>query len=103
MIDNISVKDIAKKDDRTLSIAWSDGRTDALDVVRLRQECPCAVCIDEMTRERKLRPEDVPETVRPLKVESVGQYAMSIRFNDGHGTGIYTYQMLRDLADQTKH
>lgn len=93
--DNIRVSAIEQAGPRTLAITWSDGRKDQFDVVKLRRSCPCASCIDEWTREQRLKPEDVPDTVRPLKIESVGAYALKIHFSDGHATGIYTFQMLR--------
>jgi DUF971 family protein len=96
--ENIRVKNIGQTDERTLAIQWTDGRTDALDVVALRRRCPCAQCVDEWTRERTLKPEAVAETVRPVRIDSVGSYALKIQFNDGHATGIYTFQMLRDLV-----
>lgn len=100
-MENIRVKDIGQIDARTLGIQWTDGRRDALDVVMLRRKCPCAVCIDEWTREQRLKPSDVPDTVRPLHIESVGSYALKIEFTDGHSTGIYTFPMLRSLNTTT--
>ena len=32
------------------------------------------------------------------KMEPVGNYAYSIEFSDGHGTGIYTLELLRGLG-----
>ncbi len=93
----IRVKDISQKNDRTLSILWTDNKVQNLDVVKLRLKCPCAGCIDEWTHKPILKPEQIPESVRPVSIESVGSYAMKIAFNDGHSTGIYTYQMLRSL------
>jgi DUF971 family protein len=92
----IRVKDIAQVDERTLGVLWTDGRKDKIDVVELRRRCPCAVCIDEWTRAQRLKPEDISESVRPVKIESVGSYALKVQFSDGHGTGIYTFQMLRE-------
>lgn len=92
----IRIKQISQAGDRTLAITWSDGQSQQFDVVDLRRRCPCAHCIDEWTGEKRLKPTDVAETTRPVQIDSVGSYAMKIRFNDGHGTGIYTFQMLRD-------
>lgn len=99
-LENIRIKQIAQIGERTLGITWTDDRRDAYDVVKLRRLCPCAVCVDEWTSEKRLQPESVPETVRPQTVDSVGAYALQIRFTDGHGTGIYTFQMLRGLRDK---
>ncbi|MCX6108780.1 MAG: DUF971 domain-containing protein [Proteobacteria bacterium] len=92
----IRVKDISQVDERTLGVLWTDGRKNKIDVVDLRRRCPCAVCIDEWTRAQRLKPEDIAESVRPVKIESVGSYALKVQFSDGHSTGIYTFQMLRE-------
>lgn len=91
----VKVRKIWQQDSRTLAITWTDGRDSLYDVVELRRQCPCAECVDEISRERKLKPEQIPQSVRPVKIESVGRYAMKIRFTDGHQTGIYTFDFLR--------
>ena len=98
----LRVREIMQLGDRQLGITWTDGRSDRFDVVALRRACPCAVCIDEMTRAQRLKAEDVAETVRPRKITSVGAYALKVDFSDGHGTGIYTFKMLRDLAEAAR-
>ncbi len=94
----VGVREIRQQDDRTLFILWTDGRQSLYDVVELRRQCRCAHCVDEVTRERLLKPEDVPQSVRPTAIESVGRYAISIHFSDGHKTGIYPYTLLRQLG-----
>jgi DUF971 family protein len=37
----------------------------------------------------------VPEDVRPVAIELVGAYGLRVRWSDGHGTGIYTFDRLR--------
>lgn len=96
--ENIRVNEIGQADSRTLSIVWNDGRHDLYDVVQLRRRCPCAMCIDEWTHEKRLKESDVADTLRPVQIDSVGSYALKIQFSDGHRTGIYTFQMLRELA-----
>jgi DUF971 family protein len=87
-----------------LTIVWSDGRSDSIPIRRLRDQCPCATC-----RERRgaapAEPELLPilrrEEMLPLRIESmrpVGNYAYSIRFSDGHDTGIFTLELLRELG-----
>lgn len=85
--------------DRTLLITWNDGRRSQYDVRDLRLACPCAACVNEWTGERTLRPIQVPETIRPVRVFSVGRYAMGVHWNDGHSTGIYGYDYLRRLEE----
>ena len=97
-MDPVRVKAISQVDDRTFAIVWNDARRNLFDVVSLRRACPCAVCIDEWTRQKKLRPDDVSESVRPVRIDSVGTYALKIAFTDGHDTGIYPFTLLRSLG-----
>lgn len=95
---NIRIKDISQLSERKLAVVWTDGKKSTFDVVDLRRRCPCAHCVDEWTGQKKLTPDQVPDSVRPLRIESVGSYAMRVAFNDGHSTGIYTFQMLREFG-----
>ncbi len=36
--------------------------------------------------------------VNVAKIESVGQYAILLRFDDGHDTGIYSWRLLQELG-----
>jgi DUF971 family protein len=36
--------------------------------------------------------------VRPLSIDSVGRYAIRFHWSDGHSTGIYTFEHLRELC-----
>lgn len=96
MSSGIQPRALSQVDDRTLSITWTDGKETRLDVVELRRRCPCANCKDEWTRAARLKPEDVADTVRPIRIETVGAYALKIAFSDGHSTGIYTFSSLRN-------
>lgn len=98
-MNDIRISELTQLNDRALGIVWTDGRRDTYDVVSLRRACPCANCIDEWTGEKRLKPESVSETLRPVRIESVGSYAMQIWFTDGHSTGIYTFPLLRQLAE----
>src|SRR5690606_13212509 len=100
---NLGVKAIKQVDERTLGITWSDDKYAEYDVVNLRRKCPCALCVDEWTRAPKLDPKQITEDIRPIRIDSVGRYALKIKFNDGHTTGIYTFQLLRDLDETSLH
>ncbi|MBI3097948.1 MAG: P-loop NTPase [Planctomycetes bacterium] len=82
-----------------LDLKWDDGHRSRIGYRRLRLECPCAACIDEWTREPRLDPKSVPELVHPIEVSSVGRYALAFKWSDGHSSGIYTFQRLRDLCE----
>ena len=87
---------------RELSIRWSDGRESVYDVRDLRLACGCATCVDEWSGAERLDPASVPEDVRPLRIEPVGRYAIQIAWSDGHTTGIYPFERLRQLADAAR-
>jgi ATP-binding protein involved in chromosome partitioning len=86
-------------DGARLRIEWSDGVASELAPRALRLLCPCAGCVDEMTGVRTLRPETVDEGVHPTAIHYVGRYALQIVWSDGHSTGIYTWEYLRDMGD----
>jgi DUF971 family protein len=88
-----------------LLIEWSDGQRRSYSFRELRDRCPCASC-----REKRSQPPAgglltvlSPAETRPLKVlgmKPVGSYAYSIDFSDGHDTGIYTFELLRELGQE---
>ena len=82
-----------------LGIVWSDGTECYLDGHDLRCACTCARCVDELTGRKVLQVERVPRDVRPLEVFPVGRYGISIRWSDGHDTGIYSFERLHSMCD----
>jgi DUF971 family protein len=92
-------QDIGPNQDGTrLRIQWKDGHESQFAPRALRIACPCAGCVDEMTGKRILQPESVPADIHPLAIEYVGRYALLFRWSDGHSTGIYPFQFLRELC-----
>lgn len=91
------------KKDLGLTIEWADGSTSYYSIAYLRRMSPSAEA-------RQLR-EDMaknPLTVLPASrgssgqltaeaAEFVGNYALRIRFSDGHDTGIYSWSYLREI------
>jgi ATP-binding protein involved in chromosome partitioning len=78
-------------------IRWKDGHESVYGARELRLRCPCASCLEEMTGRPLLDPASVPEDVHPEAIGLVGRYAISIRWSDGHSTGIYTFKLLREI------
>lgn len=78
-----------------VDIQWSDGKIASYPARALRINCPCAACVDEVTGVRKLDPARVPADVKALEFHPVGNYALQIRWSDGHDAGLYTYDFLR--------
>lgn len=85
-------------DPNFIRLKFSDGKTIELKNRDVRLACMCAVCVDEVNGRRlidesKVRPEIAPKEITPL-----GNYALSITWNDGHASGIYPYALLQSLA-----
>ena len=87
----------AIRDDQRLRIAWSDGHASNFDFLRLRASCECAGCVDERTGQRILDPDSIPADISIEEMQLVGNYAVRIRWSDGHSTGLYTWEKLRSL------
>jgi DUF971 family protein len=81
-----------------LSIQWSDGHQSRYVPRELRLACRCAACIDEWTQEQLVNTHTVPGQVKPKSLDVVGNYALHIDWTDGHNTGIYTYDYLRQIC-----
>ncbi len=47
----------------------------------------------------RLDPTTVPGDVAPRAITSVGNYAIRFNWDDGHNTGIYSYEYLRALGE----
>jgi len=89
-----------------LQIKWSDGEIRQYAVNELRKNCPCATCREQ----RKAGPAPVAslqvismaetEPLRIAKMEAMGHYAYAIHFSDGHDTGLFTLESLRELGEK---
>ena len=78
-----------------LHVVWPGGREVLIPAMSLRDQCPCAACVEEGTGRKLLDPSTIPADIRPLEVKGVGNYAIQIQWSDGHGSGIYSWITLR--------
>jgi DUF971 family protein len=88
---------ISVKDKRYLHIIWDDASESMLMLANLRKSCPCANCIAERNSQ--------PSTFIPIyssvqltlaEIKPIGNYAIQLTWKDGHNTGIYTYDKLKE-------
>ena len=90
--------DIKVDKKRLLKVSWRDGHESRYPFDYLRRICPCAICRDLRMRGKEAPPRVLPEgtPVEVDTVEGVGRYALNFRWNDGHDTGIYAFDFLRE-------
>ncbi len=93
----IKPKKIYRCPNKELGIEWNDGSTYQYPFAMLRLACPCANCIDEWTRERKINEQNIPKDLDIKDISPVGHYAIQIIWQDGHNTGIYPFALLNEL------
>jgi len=89
------------RDGKVLRLHWEDGKRTGATARDLRVACPCAACVDEWTKARTLDPASVPETVTIQEILPAGNYALRLLFSDGHSTGIFTWETLRQVTEQS--
>jgi DUF971 family protein len=87
--------------ENVLEVAWEEGSRSRYTGAQLRWACPCAECRGEMGLPGRLdQAADLPEDELTLaEVGLIGQYALQVSFRSGHGTGIYSFRYLRQLAE----
>ncbi len=97
----IEPREISQESNRRLRITWADEQVCEYEAARLRRACPCAHCVNEWTGELTLKPEAISDEVQIDDLSVVGRYALNFRWSDGHETGIYSFQYLRDLCESS--
>lgn len=85
-----------------LRFAWADGRRSDYDWEYLRWRCPCAWCAGEGGTPGQLASRNTltADEIVMADVELVGRYAVKPTWGDQHDTGIYTFRVLRGLAER---
>ncbi|NJL28866.1 MAG: DUF971 domain-containing protein [Thermoanaerobaculia bacterium] len=82
--------------ERRFKLTWNDGFSAKLDYDYVRGYCPCAGCQGHSAGQVVFR--QPPGPVTPATIEPVGNYAVSIVWSDGHSTGIYRFDFLREIC-----
>lgn len=87
-----------------LIIDWSDGRICEYPLGPLRLACPCVDCRGGHERMgQAFDPKNLADliptrTYQVERLELVGNYALQFFWDDGHHTGIYTWDYLYRLC-----
>ena len=83
-----------------LRIQWDNGEDTICFTKTLRQHCPCATCQEERENRDPLKVIKSDQAhIELQKWRYVGNYAIAVLWSDGHDTGIYTYEFLRQLCE----
>jgi DUF971 family protein len=86
-----------------VAIAWDDGTESYFNAEKLRAASPSAANVGERDILGVRHGGDGPKSfpgVQVLGWERVGNYALRFDFSDGHRTGLYSFEYLRQLAAQ---
>lgn len=82
--------------ERALHITWVDGHTSVYSLEYLRGFCPCAQCQGHGAGSWVWVQPAAPLLLE--HIEELGNYALGMRWSDGHSTGIYSWDILRELC-----
>ena len=85
-----------KKAERVLHIAFEDGATFELPAEYLRVESPSAE-VQGHGAKTKITIAG-KKNVAIVKIEQIGRYAVRLVFDDGHDTGLYSWDYLHKLG-----
>ena len=79
-----------------MRLTFDDGHVCEIAIESMRLACPCATC--RSRRDRGEAPWPSPGQSRELRIddaELVGAWGLSLTWSDGHSTGIYSWDALR--------
>lgn len=95
-----TVVDILLERDRAMTLVFDDGVTCEFPLGELRASCPCAACRGWRERGEVAWPRPgQSDTISVVDAELHGAWGISIRWSDGHNTGIYPWSNLRAWHD----
>ena len=79
-----------------LRVSWDDGHEAEYAYDYLRGYCPCAGCQGHGTLSVSFH--KPARSVTPVAIEPVGNYGIAFQWSDGHATGIYRFEFLRQIC-----
>ncbi len=86
------------KDKRVLTVTFDDGESFALPAELLRVLSPSAE-VQGHSEDQRVAVAG-KKNVGIVRIEPVGNYAARIVFDDGHETGLFVWEYLRELGEQ---
>ena len=90
-----------KREEKVLEIDFDDGRSFRLPAELLRVESPSAEVQGHSPTQKQVV--SGRRNVAIVGLEPVGTYAIRIRFDDGHDSGLFTWDWLYHLGADQEH
>jgi DUF971 family protein len=92
----------ADRNQRRVTISWSDGYDSTYSFDGLRLACPCVECKGGHANMGRATPRaavrDAEDTgINLVDIQVVGSYALQPTWSDGHSTGLYSWELLRAI------
>ena len=91
------------KEKTKLILDWNSENQSEISLKYLREECPCANCKGETILLKTIRPPRIQYSNAKMfevkNLEPVGSYGLKITWQDGHDTGIYSWDYLKTLSE----
>lgn len=103
-------REIKKNGTLGITVRWADGSRSDLSSEILRRHCPCAACREKRGDDTHAKPltgkkrslmiveSSLQQELELQQIWGVGQYALGLRWGDGHDSGIYTFEYLHELG-----
>lgn len=82
-------------------VHWPDGTESRIPNKKLRASCQCALCVHEFTGQALLDPASIPDDIEAKGIQPLGNYAVGINWSDGHTSGIFSWEHLKEVAGLT--
>ena len=85
-----------------LAIRWEEGSESFIPLEKLRRSCPCAGChgeTDILGNVYKSPDKPLPVSAFELRrFVPVGGYAVQLFWGDGHNSGLFSFDYLKQIA-----
>ncbi len=101
MSNDLSIKEYENINDLLL-VSFTDQTEAVISLRKLRTMCPCASCAGETDALGNIY-KDIPRKLTDYSfvikgIQPVGYYGIRIFWSDGHNTGIFTVELLKELS-----
>ena len=101
----VQPKKIKRTDNNSLQITWDNDNITEITMETLREKCPCVSCQGETVLFSSYIP--IKNVFKPAgfyeieKIDKVGNYAIQITWKDKHNTGIYSWEYLMQINEES--